>query len=71
MLQAAEAFARTGQEPTEFLRRHWRGDWGEELDEHDRKENEFSRVYAQLALATCQRAVWTFTKPQIVRMIGV
>ena len=26
---AAEAFTRTSQEPTEFLRRHWRGDWGQ------------------------------------------
>src|SRR5438045_80749 len=40
---AAEALARNNQEPTEFLRRHWRGDWGE-LDEHDVKENEFSLV---------------------------
>jgi DNA-binding NarL/FixJ family response regulator len=32
-----------------------------------------SRVYAQLAaaLAACQRSVCTFTKPQIVRMMGV
>ena len=41
---AAEAFTRNGQVPTEFLRRHWRGDWGESLDEHDRQENEFSLV---------------------------
>jgi DUF2958 family protein len=38
---AAEALARNQQEPTEFVRRHWRGDWGE-LDEHDIKENVFS-----------------------------
>jgi hypothetical protein len=38
---AAEAFARNKQEPTEFLRRHWRGDWGE-LDAEDIAENEFS-----------------------------
>lgn len=38
---AAEAFIRNNQEPTEFLRRHWRGDWGE-LDERDVQENELS-----------------------------
>ena len=38
---AAEAFTRNNQEPTEFLRRHWRGDWGE-LDEHDVQENDLS-----------------------------
>ena len=38
---AAEAFTRNAQEPSEFLRRHWRGDWGE-VDSHDRAENEFS-----------------------------
>src|SRR5437762_12087914 len=38
---AAEAFARSGQEPSEFLRRHWRGNWGE-VDEYDSAENEHS-----------------------------
>ncbi len=38
---AVEALARNGQEPTELLRRHWRGDWGD-LDAEDREENEFS-----------------------------
>jgi len=40
---AAAALARNKQEPSEFLRRHWRGDWGE-LDSHDRQENELSLV---------------------------
>jgi hypothetical protein len=38
---AVEAFTRNSQEPTEFVRRHWRGDWGE-LDVEDIAENEFS-----------------------------
>jgi hypothetical protein len=38
---AIEAFTRNNQEPTEFLRRHWRGDWGE-LDAEDIAENELS-----------------------------
>jgi hypothetical protein len=38
---AAEALTRNQQEPTEFLRRHWRGDWGR-LDQEDIAENELS-----------------------------
>jgi hypothetical protein len=38
---AAEAFTRNNQEPSEFLRRHWRGDWGN-LDQEDIAENELS-----------------------------
>jgi hypothetical protein len=38
---AAEAFTRNTQEPSEFLRRHWRGDWGT-LDQEDIAENELS-----------------------------
>ena len=37
-LQALEA---AGQQPAEFLDRHVSGDWGE-LDEEDKRENEFS-----------------------------
>ena len=40
---AAEAFMRNNQEATTFVRRHWRGDWGE-LDAEDVAENEFSLV---------------------------
>jgi len=37
-LQALEA---AGQQPAQFLDRHVSGDWGE-LDEEDKRENEFS-----------------------------
>jgi Protein of unknown function (DUF2958) len=37
-LAALEA---TGENPTTYLRRHWRGDWGD-LDQEDIAENEFS-----------------------------
>jgi hypothetical protein len=37
-LQALEA---AGEQPTEFIDRHVSGDWGE-LDEEDKRENEFS-----------------------------
>jgi len=41
---AVEALARNNQEPTELLRRHWRGDWGDLEDPEDIEENEFSLV---------------------------
>jgi hypothetical protein len=37
----AEAFERSRQSPTIFLRRHIKGDWGD-LDGDDKEENEFS-----------------------------
>lgn len=38
---ALAALQESGEEPTPYLQRHCGGDWGD-LDEHDRKENEFS-----------------------------
>lgn len=38
---ARRALEEAGQSPTEFLDRHVSGDWGE-LDEEDKRENEFS-----------------------------
>ena len=38
---ALEALEDAGQLPDEFLRRHSSGDWGD-VDDHDRRENEFS-----------------------------
>jgi len=61
---AAEAFTRNNQEPTEFLRRHWRGDWGE-LDK-DVAENEFSlqngfRLLSRYTL-TDGTVIWIITE---------
>jgi len=39
---ALAALAESGQEPSEFLRRHECGDWGSTLDPQDVTENEFS-----------------------------
>jgi len=41
---ALEALASNDQTPFEFLSRHVIGDWGE-LDEHDRRENEYSLTH--------------------------
>jgi hypothetical protein len=38
---ALAALQESGEEPTPYLERHNRADWGE-VDEHDRNENEFS-----------------------------
>jgi hypothetical protein len=62
---AAEAFTRNNQEPTEFLRRHWRGAWGE-LDEHDVQENELSlqqgfRLLSRYTL-TDGTVIWIITE---------
>ena len=39
---ALDALESSGDNAADFLRRHLTGDWGE-VDEHDRRENEFSR----------------------------
>ncbi len=36
---ALRAIRSSGQSPTDFLRRHINGDWGEHLDGHDIKQN--------------------------------
>ena len=41
---ALEALATNGQTPPEFLTRHVAADWGE-LDDHDRRENEYSLTH--------------------------
>lgn len=60
-----EAFARNGQHPTTFLRRHVRGDWGE-LDAEDMQENEFSlthglRLLSRYLLAD-NTVIWIITE---------
>ncbi len=39
---ALAALEKTGQQPQEFLSRHVRGEWGSDLCEEDRRENEVS-----------------------------
>jgi hypothetical protein len=36
---ALQAIRSSGQTPSQFLRRHVNGDWGEHLDGHDYKQN--------------------------------
>lgn len=39
---AMRAIRSSGQTPTEFLRKHVSGDWGEHLDGHDYKQNQIA-----------------------------
>jgi hypothetical protein len=62
---AVEAFERTGQNPLEFIARHWTGDWGD-LEEEDKEENEFSvgrelRILSAYHLSDGTR-VWVITE---------
>jgi hypothetical protein len=41
---AIDALAAAGENPTPYLRRHQRGDWGD-IDQHDVEENEYSLVH--------------------------
>jgi hypothetical protein len=63
---ALELLAATGTAPTELLRRHHDGDWGE-LDGHDRRENERSlrngwRVLSSYPVGEGGRKVWIITE---------
>jgi hypothetical protein len=54
-----------GVSPASLLTRHINGDWGE-LDEHDRKENEFSlkngfRILSSYALSNGAK-IWVITE---------
>jgi hypothetical protein len=60
-----QALEQAGQSPVEFLDRHVRGDWGE-LDEEDKRENEFSvrNGFRILSAYTTSRGVklWIITE---------
>ena len=58
-------FQECGDNPASFLTRHVTGDWGE-LDEEDRRENEFSvahgfRLLSAYALSTGTK-IWIITE---------
>jgi hypothetical protein len=62
---ALRTLEEAGVSPASFLIRHANGDWGE-LDEHDRKENEFSlnngfRILSSYTLSIGER-VWVMTE---------
>lgn len=63
---ALEALKAAGQGPGEFLDRHVRGDWGDDLGEEDRKLNnkalvDGSRILSSYVLKTGVK-VWLITE---------
>jgi len=62
---ALEALKETGQDASEFIYRHQRGDWGT-LSEADKRENEFSvdkelRIFSAYYLKD-QTKIWIITE---------
>ena len=63
---AIEALEKANQHPLAFLYRHQHGDWGEDLGEEDKQENEFSllndfRILSAYTLKTGVR-IWIITE---------
>ena len=62
---ALAAFGESCEQPSDLLRRHASGDWGE-LSEEDRKENEFSLVHGFRLLSSYTLSsgttIWVITE---------
>jgi hypothetical protein len=63
---ALAALEKAGQQAQEFLSRHAHGDWGDELSEQDRKENQLSLEHG-FRLLSCYRTnagdkLWILTE---------
>jgi hypothetical protein len=63
---ALEALEQAGQEAVELLTRHVTGDWGDDLSEEDKQENEFSvdkdlRIFSAYTLENGVK-VWVITE---------
>ena len=61
---ALDAMEEAGTEPSELLRRHLGGDWGE-LDAHDRRENQLSLKHGFRVLSSYPvggQKVWIITE---------
>jgi hypothetical protein len=63
---ALEAMAESGQTPMEFIARHARGDWGEELCEEDRRLNDQALVAGSRILSAYRTRkgvkIWIITE---------
>jgi hypothetical protein len=63
---ALDALARANQEPHDFLIRHVTGDWGSELPEDDKAENEYSLQHGFRILSSYKTAagekLWVITE---------
>ncbi len=63
---ALDALDRANQEPYDFLNRHVAGDWGSELPEDDKAENEYSLQHGFRILSSYKTAagekLWVITE---------
>jgi hypothetical protein len=63
---ALDALARANQQPHDFLNRHAAGDWGSELSEEDKAENEYSLQHGFRILSsyrtTANEKLWVITE---------
>jgi len=63
---ALDALARTNQQPHDFLNCHAAGDWGAELSEEDKAENEYSLQHGLRILSsyrtTAGEKIWVITE---------
>ena len=63
---ALDALARANQQPHNFLNRHAAGDWGSELSEEDKAENEYSLEHGFRILSSYRTAagdrLWVITE---------
>ena len=63
---ALDALARANQRPHDFLNRHAAGDWGAELSEEDKAENEYSLQHGFRILSSYKTAagekLWVITE---------
>ena len=63
---ALDALARANQQPHDFLNRHAAGDWGAELSEEDKAENEYSLEHGFRILSSYKTAagdkLWLITE---------
>ena len=64
--EALDALARANQRPHDFLNRHAAGDWGAELSEEDKAENEYSLEHGFRILSSYKTAagekLWLITE---------
>ena len=64
--EALNALTRTNQSPHEFLNRHVIGDWGSELPEEDKVENQYSLQHGFRILSsyrtTAGEKLWVITE---------
>jgi len=55
---ALDAFEKAGQTPTEFLKRHVLGDWGDLCDEDNRTDKDAAVASSPLTISVMRQRSW-------------